>query len=70
MMWTELNINYKEKNDRDVNEIRIMSEPKEGFKQVFKYFYEERMWHLAQLMYDPRSFNLFNFNSIVKTTLI
>lgn len=68
MMWKQLSDEGGAKSQEHL--FSILARPQEAFKANFKYFYEERLWKLAQIEYDPQGFNLVNFNQIVKTTLI
>ena len=69
-MWTHIYKNNKIKYDTDPRWHDPIKDPQGAFKRSFKYFFEEKIWKLAMVLYDDKAFDLVNFNSIVKSTLI
>lgn len=70
MMWTQVNRGFQDKTQTSGGVINPIKQPHEAFKKVFKFFFEERMWHLVKVQYDQQCFSMFNFNQIVKKTLL
>jgi len=70
MMWTHIYKSNKKKFDSDPRWHDPIKDPQGAFKRSFKYFFEEKMWKLAQVLHDEKSLDLVNFNPIVKLTLM
>jgi len=66
MMWTHIHKNNKSNFDGDLQWYDPVKDPQGAFKRSFKYFYEEKMWKLAMVLYDEKAFDLVDFNQIVK----
>lgn len=66
MMWKQLSSDI----DRQTDLLYVIRNPDFAFKKNFKFFFEERLWRLAQIQFDPKAFNLMNFNQIVKVNLL